>query len=256
LRWKVAKLKREKGDISQGNPAQTTRHEHGPLFLTLSGHRFEVAEEMSVWDAIGCAPSPLKPLGEGEFLAFSQRVIQAVETANRPYGILVSLGLRPDSDWEGLSINTAKRALTFLNALGAHKHSVKAWEAAWVEHTVPGFDSAREFYNSELGAVLRRVPPDDDGEGEEPKLLERIEYRQMVERARAEGVIDQAQATLLELFYDIQNFSRMLAVESVRRVLGGTVTERVLKEYLGEAVRRVREHADRHSGSGRRNSSR
>src|SRR5262249_48665083 len=78
---RLALLLPRRGDLSPGNPAQSTREEHGPLYLIVPSGGFEIAEEMSIWDAIVCAPAVLRPLPDpgAAFDAFCSRIIQAVE---------------------------------------------------------------------------------------------------------------------------------------------------------------------------------
>src|SRR5262249_12737615 len=60
------RLARLPTDISEGNPAKTTNVTAGSLYLSVGGTQTPVAEEMSLWDAITCAPTSLKPLPQGE----------------------------------------------------------------------------------------------------------------------------------------------------------------------------------------------
>src|SRR5262249_15312430 len=86
------------GHISPGNAAASTRAEFGPLYLRLGSSGVEVAEELSLWEAIICAPHKLRPLTPPEFDPFCSLMIKALETANAHYGALVTLGLSP-RDW-------------------------------------------------------------------------------------------------------------------------------------------------------------
>src|SRR5262249_19130295 len=78
-----------KGDISPGNAAASTRADFGRLYLRLGSSGVEVAEELSLWEAIICSPHKLRVLSPPEFERFCGLMIKAVETANAHYGALV-----------------------------------------------------------------------------------------------------------------------------------------------------------------------
>jgi hypothetical protein len=56
-----------KAQISAGNPAASTRSEFGPLYLRWHSTGIEAPEELSLWEAIVCAPRSLRVLSSFEF---------------------------------------------------------------------------------------------------------------------------------------------------------------------------------------------
>lgn len=214
-------LRRLPADLSGGNPALTTREAAGPLRLAVPGATHEVAEEMSIWGAINCAPRKLQPLSTpDDFNAFCSLVIKAVEAANAQYGTLVALGLSP-IDWRDLSVNTAKKLSAFINdvretaaAEGKEPNTLALWQAIWKRREVPGYDTAEQLWGSELGQAVRgqaRVWRQDDSdlstleadEGDsEERMLDRLSLGRMIEVAMAAGVIGSVEGKVLRQLMD------------------------------------------------------
>jgi hypothetical protein len=159
---RISAVRERKGHISPGNPAATTRTEHGPLYLNVVARSVEVEEELSIWDAICSGPRSLRALAPPDFDEFCSLVIKAVEVANAHYGALVTLRLSP-LDWaDELSVNTAKKLSAFISdvrstaeTMGALPEAVEVWELVWKSRQVPGFPSARSMFASPLGHALR-----------------------------------------------------------------------------------------------------
>lgn len=151
-------LKGHRGvDISPGNPAHSTRPTFGPLYLKVFDHFAEVPEELSIWQAICCAPPRLVLLQETEFKAFKSLVLKAVEDANTPYGVRVALGLGP-TDWDDIATNTLKAISAFRSRCravaketGDDADSITVWQQAWATHPIPKFLNVEEFRSSRLG---------------------------------------------------------------------------------------------------------
>ena len=206
---------RHKGHISPGNPAASTRAEYGPLYLRLASTGTEVAEELSLWEAICGGPQGLRVLDPLEFDAFCSLIIKALETANAHYGALVTLRLSP-LDWaEELSVNTAKKVSAFLSEvravaekLGASAEAVEIWEEVWARRQVPGFASARAFWSSPLGHALRvsgtvsrpaapEPEEEEEEEDEDAAKIDRSAIPDMLQRYVRAGILDSYDVWLL-----------------------------------------------------------
>jgi len=160
----ASRLDRVDKSIAAGNPAATTRDKYGPLNVVVGNARAEVAEELSVWRGICCAPLMLRILEPGaSFDRFCSVVIKAVEAANAPFGAILSLGLSP-YDWgDELSTNTAKKLGAFLTHLKEEsgqaasdgRGDLEAWRRVWKRRPVPGYASPDDLWHSPLGRALR-----------------------------------------------------------------------------------------------------
>lgn len=246
--------------VSPGNPAARTREMAGPLFLSVAMTRSDVAEEMSVWAAIICAPSRLTYLTPGsEFNSFCALVIKAVETANAPYAAILSLGLSPLA-WSGeLSVNTAKKVSAFLAEVRTNAnagHTLDGWRAAWEQRTVPGFASADAFWHSELGRairdpqVTRLVDLDVEAleiEGPAPSLLGESEFEDMLQLCLREGAIDDFDAWILQQVYLGRTSEELMRSPRALARLGGE--QAAFRDYLEALTDRVHLAARRHAGT-------
>jgi hypothetical protein len=263
IRGVFERLSKLEPGLSSGNPACSTRAAHGPLYLRVGGCTTEIAEEMSVWDAICCAPLQLTLLGGPAFQAFCSAMIKAVETANAHYGALLSLGLSP-LDWRDLSLNTAKKTSTFLS--GARDHSrrtgrpaqdLTVWQEVWEAHRVPGYSSASDFWNSELGQALRcpQVPVwaadgtavDVSVASGEEKVLDVVSFERMVALAEKAGVIRPCDGRMLiDLFLESRTAEQIAMSPDAHDLLGQiTPSRRAVIEHLRRLANRVRAHSER-----------
>jgi hypothetical protein len=254
------RLSRVDRSVSPGNPATTTREKAGPLWLStgaasssFENAAAEVPEELSVWQAITSAPLKLRQLAEGpEFNAFCSVMIKAVEAANAPYGAYITIGLSP-YDWaDEIGVNTAKKLSTFLKAVreqgdgdvdgpdGRGRGDLAAWQRAWTERPVPGFENADELWQSELGRALRfpRVAQragefnDADRATELPadvEFQEGTEFAARLTACRAAGVIDDQEEWLLGQLYNGTGLSDLAAAPQMRGRLGG---KSAIKDYV------------------------
>lgn len=245
-------------DVSKGNPARNTRDTHGPLVLKVPGAFQEVPDEMSIWGGIKSAPLRLKPLETEEFNNFCSLVIKAVETANAQYSALVALGLSP-ADWSELPVDTAKKASAFRSELQSiaeqsghpmNIHDIYVWEKVWELRQVPGFRSAREFWESELGRALRQpvvgtvVVLEDEADIESPsredELLDAMSFEQMVEHAERGSVITAFDAKLLRGLMAGTTFDQLATPAEKRSHLKG----RDLRDYIADLCLHLRRHVD------------
>jgi hypothetical protein len=202
----AARLDKVDKSITPGNPAVGTRERFGPLDLVAGGGHAEIAEELSVWKAITCAPLKLRKLAKGaEFNAFCSLLIKAVEAANAPFGALLTVGLSP-YDWaEEISHNTVKvlgrflaRVRALLGEEATGRGDLETWRRAWQECPVPGFASADALWNSALGRAVRLpVVPHlteweelDESIIQDGEMLEEESFEDQLAAARAAGVID------------------------------------------------------------------
>jgi hypothetical protein len=242
------------GHISPGNAATSTRAEYGPLYLRLGSSGVEVAEELSLWEAIVCAPRKLRLLSPPEFDPFCSLLIKALETANAHYGALVTLGLSPQ-DWaEELSVNTAKKLSAFLSDVRAQAlllemgaDAVEIWQKAWLSRQVPGFATATVLWSSGLGLALRnsgvlsKVPTveREEDEGEEEAALDGKEFSDFLQRYSREGVLDSYDVWLLR---QLNEKKKLAQLAKSHRTLFKFGQRQIPETYIEELLDRVRRH--------------
>jgi hypothetical protein len=243
---RLAKLPNEP---SPGNPAATIRMRRGALWLIVGASRTEVPEEISVWNAINCAPAQLKSLPAGEpFNRFCGIVIDAMRTANRPFQELLGLGggLCP-FDWlDVLSVNQVRGLRRFIEVVAelGDRNNLEYWQRAWEAAPVPGIRTAEDLWSSEIGRALRQagsgsstVAIEDlenelartpDGvvhigrnRSEEPaqEVLGEADFAQRLRHLKAAGVISEAEHFLLERLYFGDSLSELAAEPRIQQVL-------------------------------------
>jgi len=150
------------GALEPSTEAEPTRPAgHRPAPVLVSGHiAINLPAAISLWDALRCAPSPWRILSDGpQFNGFCSVVIDALRTANRPVGDLLSIGhgLCP-FDWLGRLSHGQLRMIRLLLAHPAAKDLSETGVAtAFSEYPVPGFVSAASFWRSDIGLALRHV---------------------------------------------------------------------------------------------------
>jgi hypothetical protein len=243
------------GEISAGNPAASTRAEFGPIYLKLDAAGFEVAEELSLWEAITCAPRSLRVLSPPEFDAFCSLIIKALETANAHYGALVTLRLSP-RDWaEELSVNTAKKLSAFLSEVRALAPSlqmgadaIEVWQKAWLRRQVPGYASARALWSSALGHALRgsgvlarsaRSELEDADESEGEPTTDPSAFLNILRQFRGEGVLDAYDAWLVR---QLANKKKLAQLAKSPRTLFKFGRQEIPDSYIEQLLDRVRRH--------------
>jgi hypothetical protein len=225
------RLGRIDGTISQGNPAASTRERSGPLRLMAGGAVADVPEELSVWQAITSGPAQLRVLAEGpDFNAFCSIMIKAVETANAPYGAFIAVGLSP-FDWdEVIGVNTAKKLGAFLKAVRGDepdparaRGTLAGWRQHWQRRPVPGYASADELWNSELGRALRfprvalRVDRlEAEAMPEDATFQKFAAFEARMQQCRADGVIDVVDEWLLLQLYIGRSLAELAATPRLR----------------------------------------
>lgn len=253
------RLGRLEATVSKGNPALATREKLGALYLNAGAGTAEVAEELAVWKAVSCGPSRLRKLEKGApFNRFCSVVIKAVEAANAPYGAILSLGLSP-FDWgDVLTVNTAKKVSTFLNAVredsegdAEGRGNLADWQRAWRDRKVPGFKTADDFWHSELGRALRhpQVPRRveqaqiEDASDLEGEVLEAASFGQMVETCLTQGVLDSYDAWFLRQLFEGAAIDELAqAPGTKKRFTGGRSG---ITGYVTQLRERVLAHARR-----------
>jgi hypothetical protein len=208
--------------LSPGSASPTIRARYGAIVLRLYTLHAAVPEEISIWNAVSCAPSVLRPLAAGEpFNRFCGLIIDCVRTAHRPFQELLGLGrgLCP-FDWiTTLSIQQTRALRKFLKVLEESQQTDTPahWDSAWQRAPVPGFTTAAHLWQSEIGQALRQVlgrgfsadsrlverlaADSDDSTDEIPEFLPEEEFSQQLELLEADGAINSTERWLLEQLY-------------------------------------------------------
>ena len=251
----LATNQRHRGHISPGNPAASTRAQYGPLCLTLGGSAIEVAEELSVWEGICNAPNTFRILARQDFDEFCSLMIKAVETANAPYGALVTLGLSP-IDWSGeLSVNTAKKVSAFLSdvrlraaASGSHPDAIETWQEVWADRQIPGFASPQAFWSSPLGHAVRLSAPglrpstsetEDETDFQTEAKVDRRALPEMLETYARAGLLD---------WYDVWLLGQLNRKKTLQQLARSPRTlfkfgkAEIPESYIDELRERIRDH--------------
>jgi hypothetical protein len=246
----AARLARLPAAVSAGNPASTIRLRRGALWLIAGTARTEIPEEISIWNAIDCAPAQLKSLPAGEpFNRFCGIVIDAMRTANRPFQELLGLGcgLCP-FDWlDVLSVNQVRGLRRFLGAVAelGGEDSLDTWKRAWEHAPVPGHKTIEDLWSSEVGRALRQagsgaqtVPIEEfEGElyrsfdgavvqfgrnrGEAPpaEVLGEADFAQRLCHLKGAGVISEVEHFLLNRLYFGDTLAELAIEPEVQQVL-------------------------------------
>lgn len=218
--------------VSRHSASATIRTRDGPLMLRLGGRTAVVPEELSIWDAVVCAPHRLYALPRGEsFNRFCGVVIDCVRTAHRPFMELVRLGrgLCP-FDWlEALTTSQTRHLVQFLNAVQG-SDTPSGWELAWQQAPVPGFESSAELWRSDIGVALRhatsepaatdvRAPAEEPGEEGECQILSEDAFVEQLDLLLGDGLIDRNERQLLMALYDGADRRELLSVPGVRTAM-------------------------------------
>ena len=264
------RLARLSPDIGEGNPAKSTRAAAGPLYLCVAGAAAEVAEEMSLWDAMTSGPPALRVLARGaDFNGFCSAMIKAVEAANARYGTLIALGLSP-RDWQDLSVNTAKKVSVFLGEArpapdvaatvpaagiaveprGAPDDRLDRWQQAWEIRQVPGFASAREFWDSPLGHALRNAQTPvlveleseaiEDPAGSEATMLDSLSFERMIERGLQAGALSAFDGWFLRKLSQGETITALGGARETQNALGkAIVSKKMIESYASALQERI-----------------
>lgn len=205
----LARLPKE---TSTGNPANAIRRRDGMLWLFVGDVQAEVPEEMSIWSAIGAGPTRVKSLGRGEeFNRFCGLLIDALRTAHRPYQEIIGLarGLCPFDWFDVLSVNQVRGLRRFLQGISG-PDTIESWTGAWGSSPVPGFKAVRDLWDSEIGYALRlgkstfsqmSVDSIEDMSDQGSEILSESEFEKHVKVLQDRGVINEAEAWILQRLY-------------------------------------------------------
>ncbi len=208
------------------NPELKASHDEPPT-MVLGAHAVALPRTLSLWQAATAAPRRVRQLPQGpEFLAFCSKMINAVETANRPCLELLNVGLCP-GDWlDEVPLNQL-RAIGRLvrHVLNQSEQEVALaqasddmWQAAWNAEPVPRFDSVGDFLASPMAQALTGrttanvfvsdLPEDDvleqDGEPSDPEaqmLSSADEFTRLLSVAREANVIEEREEQVMLALY-------------------------------------------------------
>ena len=246
----VQRLSELPNALSPHSASATIRMREGPLMLRMGGRTVVVPEEISIWDAVVCAPGRLHALPRGEpFNRFCGVVIDCVRTAHRPFMELVRLGrgLCP-FDWlESLTTSQTRHLVQFLTAVKG-SDTPSSWELAWEHAPVPGFESSAELWRSDIGLALRhatgepaatdvRVLAEEPGEEGESEILSEDAFVEQLDLLLADGLIDQNERQLLMALYDGVDRRELLSVPGVRAAMRRRAM--TLEALLDDLERRI-----------------
>lgn len=261
----AARLEQVDRAIGPGNPAHHTREQFGPLNLIVAGGFAEVAEELSVWKSVACAPPKLRTLKKcAEFDAFCSLVIKAVEAANAPFGAFLTVGLSPYEWRDELSHNTVKALGRFLGRVrgllgekAGGRGDLETWGRAWQDCPVPGFASADALWNSALGRALRLpvapllIPWDEIDESivQDGEMQKDAGFDEQLAATRAAGIIDDYE---MWVYRKIRAGASIADLEDVPETLARFGSEPIdLAAYVEELTERVLAWARGHLHGGR-----
>jgi len=192
---------------------------------------------MSTWDAITCGPDTLSPLAAGDpFNRFCGLMIDCVRTAHRLFQELLGLGrgLCP-FDWiDVLTIQQTRALRKFLAVLDDNggTGSDSSWAIAWSRAPVPGFKSAENLRQSEIGLALRHAiadsapasPIEDEDDADESTadsaeyLLEQ-EFHNQLRLLQDDGVISVVEHSALGQLHRGVRLSELATQAEVRAEL-------------------------------------
>ncbi len=191
--------------------------------LRLQNHTAALPRTLSMWQAATSAPRRVRQLKQGpEFLGFCSKMINAVETANRPCLELLNVGLCP-GDWlDEVPLNQLRAigrlVRRVLNQSEEEvilaKASPEMWQQAWNQEQVPRFDTLEAFLASPMAQALtgkstakvfvNELPDDDileqDGEDADPEsqmLSSPDEFSRLLRLAREANAIDEREEQVM-----------------------------------------------------------
>lgn len=251
IRRCLSKLSREP---SPGSASPTLLSRLGPIVLAARDDEVSVPEEMAIWDAIACSPSPIMALPPGEpFNRFCSIVIDCIRTANRPVLELLSLG-RPlcPFDWlDELSIQQVRSLKSFLRHLKSQDvpDTLENWREALKQNPVPGFKAVEALWRSPIGTALRNggiypsVALEQAMELVEPEngielFLVQQEYQDQVRLLRADEVIGAEEQYLLIEVYAGAALEELAERAPIRALLRGR------NLTIDELIEDIRERVD------------
>lgn len=168
-----------------GDEARRRRVEYGPLWLIRAPNAAEMPEEMSWFDVVDAAPSPLT-VGFTGNVDTQRLIVRVLDSLNERYTLLRSCGLDPERWHERETPSIAKlrdlkrlrrQAEDYLRQ-SIEDEAVRSYRRAFddlagEDGQIAGFDSFDDFATSEVGMTILRYPiqslddaigGDDDGD--------------------------------------------------------------------------------------------
>ncbi len=212
LAGKLATQRAALGD-DFGDEARRRRDEYGPLWLIRAPNAAEMPEEMSWFDVIDAAPSPLAAGFTGD-VDTQRLVVRVLDSLNERYTLLRSCGLDPERWHERDTPSIAKlrdlkrlrrQAEEYLRQ-SIEDEQVRSYRRAFDDLAgengqIAGFESFDDFATSEVGMAILRYPiqslddaiggDDDDDDRSRHDLLADEDAEDIEERlARQEAAED------------------------------------------------------------------
>ncbi len=196
-----------------GDEARRRRDEYGPLWLIRAPNAAEMPEEMSWFDVIDAAPSPLAAGFTGD-VDTQRLVVRVLDSLNERYTLLRSCGLDPERWHERDTPSIAKlrdlkrlrrQAEEYLRQ-SIEDEQVRSYRRAFDDLAgeggqIAGFETFDDFATSEIGMAILRYPiqslddavggDDDDDDRSRHDLLADEDAEDIEERlARQEAAED------------------------------------------------------------------
>lgn len=240
-----------------------------PPALSLGAHAITLPRTLSLWQAATAAPRRVRQLPQGpEFLAFCSKMINAVETANRPCLELLNVGLCP-GDWlDEVPLNQL-RAIGRLvrHVLNQSDEEVSLaqateamWQAAWTAEPVPRFDTVEDFLASPMAQALTgkttanvfvsELPDDDileqDGAPADPEaqmLSGADEFIRLLSVARKANVIEEREEQVMLALYRGEDLATLSEHPEYSVMIGKQ--QRKVERFIEELQERLLEFAQR-----------
>ena len=205
--------------------SDTSRARTRPIVLRMDGQCAVVPEEMSILDAILCAPEAQWALPPGAaFNKFCGIMIDCIRTVHRPFAELVGLGVCP-FDWlDVLSIQQTRALSRFLSTLRSDSRA--DWDIAWEQSPVPGFATAATLRESDIGLALRAASSatvfeqlDAPSDQSDSSVLSDESFLQQLDLLRGDQIIDANERNLLIALYNGAEWDELLAMPAVKKIL-------------------------------------
>ena len=240
-----------------------------PPTLMMSAYSLPLPQTLSVWQAATAAPRRVKQLKQGpEFLRFCSKMINAVETANRPCLELLNIGLCP-GDWlDEVPLNQLRAIGRLVRRVLNHSDdkvtladiSDDIWRAAWDEEKVPRFDTVEAFLASPVAQALTgratsmvitgELPSDDvlEHSGGEPSPEDDVisgaeEFARMLALARDANVIDESEQKIMLALYQGETLTTLADHPEYSGMIGKQ--QRKVERFISELQERLLDFARR-----------
>jgi hypothetical protein len=252
-----------------GDETDATTAYDDPPTLKLNSHALPLPQTLSMWQAATAAPRRVRQLQKGpEFLGFCSKMINAVETANRPCLELLNVGLCP-GDWlDEVPLNQL-RAIGRLvrhvlnqseDEVSLAEASPDMWQLAWDNEPVPRFDTVEAFLASPMAQALtgkttamvfeNELPEDDlleqDGEDADPEsqmLSSPDEFARLLALARGAGVIDEREENVMIALFQGEDLATLSDHPEYASMIGKQ--QRKVERFITELQEKLLEFARR-----------